>query len=301
MERLKSVSCWPAALLAVLLAASCATPPRPLPGLPTAGEGYAALYPGIEYRLERRSGARPLRAHIVRVDLLSGSLALNALAAPDPDGPGPAEAALEDPVRLARAAQARVLVNASAFTVTGREEGERPALYLRGMPADIAGLAMASGRLVSPSDPRYASIYVDAGGRPAFSARGEAPESRPSLREAAAGFAPLLSGGTLVEDRREPYEPRTAVGLDAAGRLVFVVAEGRRKGGSEGLTLGELAVFMKELGCVDALNLDGGGSSVLVIRRPTGGYAAVSRPSDGFGPFRRRRPLPNALAVVDTP
>ena len=67
--------------------------------------------------------------------------------------------------------------------------------------------------------------------------------------------------------------PRTAIGKLAENHYVFVVSDGRTNK-STGLTLYELANFMKELGCTEAYNLDGGGSSTMyfngnVINNPT--------------------------------
>ncbi len=59
--------------------------------------------------------------------------------------------------------------------------------------------------------------------------------------------------------------PRTAIGIKPDGDWVFVVVEGRIPSISLGMTMNELAAFMHSLGCVYALNLDGGGSSALYI------------------------------------
>lgn len=59
--------------------------------------------------------------------------------------------------------------------------------------------------------------------------------------------------------------PRTAIGIKANGTWVLAVVDGRQPNLSRGLTLLELATLMKSLGCVHALNLDGGGSSTMVI------------------------------------
>ena len=58
--------------------------------------------------------------------------------------------------------------------------------------------------------------------------------------------------------------PRTAIGYTKSGNLIMLTADGR-EGASIGLTLNELANLMKELGCVNAMNLDGGGSTVMYI------------------------------------
>lgn len=67
--------------------------------------------------------------------------------------------------------------------------------------------------------------------------------------------------------------PRTAIGIISENHYVFVVSDGRTNE-SEGLSLYELAQFMKEIGCRTAYNLDGGGSSTMyfngnIINNPT--------------------------------
>lgn len=59
--------------------------------------------------------------------------------------------------------------------------------------------------------------------------------------------------------------PRTAVGMVAPNHYVFVVVDGRRDNYSRGMTLEELAAAFEQLGCVQAYNLDGGGSSTMVF------------------------------------
>lgn len=70
--------------------------------------------------------------------------------------------------------------------------------------------------------------------------------------------------------------PRTAIGWTSNGRVLLVVIDGRQPGWSVGSSLRELAETMRKLGAVDALNLDGGGSSTMVVKGDV-----VNRPSDG--------------------
>jgi len=58
--------------------------------------------------------------------------------------------------------------------------------------------------------------------------------------------------------------PRTAIGYTKDNHLILLTADGR-EGASIGLTLNELANIMKQLGCVNAMNLDGGGSTVMYV------------------------------------
>ncbi|WP_066942830.1 phosphodiester glycosidase family protein [Streptomyces lushanensis] len=73
-------------------------------------------------------------------------------------------------------------------------------------------------------------------------------------------------------------QPRTMAGIDGHGRLLLVTVDGRQPGVSEGFTLGEAARFMRSLGARQALNLDGGGSSAMVV-----GGKLVNITSDATG------------------
>ena len=83
-------------------------------------------------------------------------------------------------------------------------------------------------------------------------------------------------------DSAKSRAARTAVGLKADGTLVLYTIDGRQSGYSAGLTLSELADRLAELGCVTALNLDGGGSTTFAARRPgESSLSTLNRPSDG--------------------
>ncbi|MDX2044484.1 MAG: phosphodiester glycosidase family protein [Acidobacteriota bacterium] len=81
--------------------------------------------------------------------------------------------------------------------------------------------------------------------------------------------------------------PRTAIGWTADGKLILLTVDGRQKL-SVGMTMTELAALMLELGCVEAMNLDGGGSSTMVVKNKI-----VNRPSDATG----ERAVSDALLV----
>ena len=82
--------------------------------------------------------------------------------------------------------------------------------------------------------------------------------------------------------------PRTAVGYTNDGKFIMVTVDGREEK-SIGMTLTELAYFMKSIGCHNAMNLDGGGSSVMYFNGQT-----VNNPAIKGG-----IPLSNALVVYE--
>lgn len=82
--------------------------------------------------------------------------------------------------------------------------------------------------------------------------------------------------------------PRTLAGVARDGKLVIAVVDGRAPGSTVGASFFEAAELMRWLGARDAVNLDGGGSSTMVI-----GKKVVNRPSDG-----RERGVGDALLIV---
>lgn len=79
----------------------------------------------------------------------------------------------------------------------------------------------------------------------------------------------------IAKDIAQGRSPRTAIGITADGSVLLVVVDGRSFS-SCGMTLNELASFLSNLGAVEALNFDGGGSSEMVIKGKI-----VNKPSDG--------------------
>ena len=81
----------------------------------------------------------------------------------------------------------------------------------------------------------------------------------------------LVKNGEVFVDMTEQKlgaiggkNPRTAIGYTQDGNFIMVAVDGR-EGASVGLTLKELAWFMKSIGCTNAMNLDGGGSTVMYV------------------------------------
>lgn len=82
--------------------------------------------------------------------------------------------------------------------------------------------------------------------------------------------------------------PRTAIGYTKEGTMIILAVQGRMKGLAEGATLPQMAKIMVDLGCVEAMNLDGGGSSCMLVN----GKETI-KPSDPSG----QRPVPAVLVI----
>ncbi|MFA7636685.1 MAG: phosphodiester glycosidase family protein, partial [Monoglobales bacterium] len=91
----------------------------------------------------------------------------------------------------------------------------------------------------------------------------------------------LLSGGEINPNLENGAAPRTAIGITKDGKVLLYTIDGRQPGYSYGVQLRTLAARMKELGCVDAINLDGGGSTTFAAALPGMPVKVVNSPSEG--------------------
>lgn len=122
-----------------------------------------------------------------------------------------------------------------------------------------------------------------------------------TIWQAAAGNQWLIRDGVDVSgtyggDYATNRHSRTCVGVTAEGKVVMMVLDGRQEPFSCGGTMKELSQIMLEAGCVNAINLDGGGSTTYASR-PEGSDAieVINRPSDGS-----ERSISSGLIIAST-
>lgn len=100
----------------------------------------------------------------------------------------------------------------------------------------------------------------------------------------------LIENGSVVSGLSTDVHPRTAVGFNQdSSKVFFVTVDGRQPGFSVGMSLPQLANYMLSIGCYQAVNLDGGGSTTMVVRN-----RVVNSPSDAAG----ERSVANALLAI---
>jgi hypothetical protein len=107
----------------------------------------------------------------------------------------------------------------------------------------------------------------------------------------------VFNGEPVVGLGDEELDPRTAIGIDESGRhLILVVVDGRQPFYSMGATFAELANLLIEYGAYEGMNLDGGGSSTMVIEGEDGKPVILNSPIDNYIPGRER-PVANHLGI----
>ena len=102
------------------------------------------------------------------------------------------------------------------------------------------------------------------------------------VKQSVCGFYEILKDGEFVNTSDPAVHPRTTIGYKADGTIVLYVVDGRQPTFSVGLTDLACAQYMKSLGCVAAIRMDGGGSSTMGLRLPGDkNMTTVNSPSDG--------------------
>ena len=126
------------------------------------------------------------------------------------------------------------------------------------------------------------------------------PEAQSSLKECTGAGVVLLKDKLIpvIPEGWTSRDPRTAIGYTDDGKVYLLVADGRVKFYSDGLSYKEMSSIFLALGCTAAATLDGGGSSQLLIRHPiVRTWQIRNSPSDGA-----ERPVFNGwMVTVDEP
>ena len=246
----------------------------------------------VVYWSESWQNPRPIQLHFLRIDLSSPDYEVFTILADDPDGKGPAEGEVQTPIELANGFKAIAAINSNAFRqLTGiyNKNKQRGWFKRRARAVDISGLAVANGHVRSYSDSTFNDFWLDNDG---IAHIGSSMYDDTILEGISDWKDRLLMDGDIVVCKDKKLHPRTLIGIENDGQhLLLVVVDGRQRGYSEGLSLYEAAALMKEKGCDDALNLDGGASSIMLISMENK-LTLMNRPCNG-----NLRPLPVMLGV----
>jgi hypothetical protein len=251
------------------------------------------LYPSNKGSLvcwtESCTSPRPLKIHFLKVDLTDG-LEVFTLPGEDPDGNGPAESTLTIPGDLLSRYHALAAVNANAFAGMPGTENDIRGWY-RNRPVDIQGMVVSDGKVISPAQTGRTPFWLDSKQHPHI---GNPSEKEVPWQAVSDWSGPLILGGRVVPDSTvKTLHPRTAIGFDESGKwLLILVADGRQPGYSEGISLYEIAILLRSKGCTESLNLDGGGSSIMMYAETGGQVHIVNSPSGIF-----HRPVPVMLGI----
>ncbi len=223
---------------------------------------WEPLFVGVDIRVVHVTDF-PARIYILRIDPFNDTEILLT-------DPGTLENGWIQPVTTSAFAQStrvQIAVNASFYQKSGS-----------GDLVKSLGLWVVNGKELSPPHPTFSSFGISQNGEPAIYDAGDAI---PELLWGIGGGVRILKEGNLVT-RDDDIHPRTALGFSVASgrqKLFLAVADGRQTH-SRGIGLRDLGQLLLFAGAQEALNLDGGGSSTLVVQGKDGIPALLNSPWD---------------------
>lgn len=278
--------------LAVLLAACASAPPAAdaRASAPVASQPFfdgdprwTPIFNGIDYAELATDTPRPLVVEVLRIDSRAAGLELVTT-------PGNGDKPLETDGQTTRAFldehELDVAINTHFFSPCCN--------MIPGEPKDLNGLAIAQGELVSPrSEGGQRDLIIFEAGRHEYASFDAIMLGHDELHRldallpthAIAGRIVLRDGAVASGDEAFSTDrhPRTLVGLSRDGRTMYLVTiDGRLPGFSTGASLAEAAGVLRHIGAWSALNVDGGGSTTMIVRDPDGTAQLVNRPSGGY-------------------
>jgi hypothetical protein len=258
------------------------------------------LFHGVSYTREVRHDPRPLVIHIVKVDVKAVGIRFAVTA-------GNPTTDFDDKFQLQARTTSQFLNDYGVqLAVNGDFFWPFWSHYLLdfyptvGDWVKVIGVGSAQGVKYSQGWGKYGTLYLSQDNQLSFD------QSIGPLYNAISGISFCLRDGIIpVTEFVDPYEtgqqPRTALALSQdAQTLILILVDGRQPNYSEGVSLAELGQIAKDNGGYTALNLDGGGSTTLVIEDSAGKPYVLNSPIDNYIPGRER-PVANHLGIYAKP
>jgi hypothetical protein len=255
---------------------------------------WEPVFVGVEVCRASAVRPRPMQIRAIRVDCRAAGI--DFLVTPS-NGKEPKDCNARTCSEFLAGFKCQVAINASVFTPTASRPGE---------PVDVRGLSLSRGNLYSPPNPQYDALLIGKD-RKAWIAR--APVKVDNAYNGLSGFHAVLIDGRNTGSGGD-VEPRSAVGVSRDQRhLLLMTIDGRQTDYSEGATTAETAQWLARFGAWNGLNLDGGGSTALVMEGPDGAPLLLNSPctkyerwvANHLGVFARRLPTSSRPTTSRSP
>ena len=292
---LRLVLCTP---LAFLLAASTALAQSGL--FDWSGVAELGSYPGIKYAAVSVSSPRSINIDALQIDTTTPNLRFFSTSR---------SSSWTENVKETRRKTTRTFISESQTTetkvVAAINAGPwspwppvAPDDWNTEGPANMLGLAVSEGTLVSPGS-GAPSVIVENGGTVSLASTGSGYDIT-NVQTAVTGFSFVLSNGNPIGGGSDVH-PRTGIGLSQDDRYIYLMTIDGRQLFSEGATTGEVGSWLKHFGAYTGLNMDGGGSTTMAWWNPDNSDSDKSEllnhpVGTGWG-LRRERNVGNNFGV----
>ena len=238
------------------------------------------LLPGVTYLQKNLTTPRKNKMHVMAVDLKTVGLEFLVTPSTHPQG-----------LLCTRITSKFLEEFGLSFAINGNGYSYLDSSYNPGVlcpgggdPVVVDGYAASRGKVYSPKKTVYPVVYISSRNQVSINV------PQPVPFNAIAGDRLVVDKGKVVKNLAATIpNPRTAIGLNRNGRwLILMVIDGRQPDYSEGVTFPELAELLISYGVYMGVNMDGGGSSTMVIKGVDGKPRILNQPIDMNVPGKER-------------
>lgn len=166
--------------------------------------------------------------------------------------------------------------------------------YFDSLSAVPGGIVYKDGVAIKPQNCSGCTFFAIDDQKKAFIASSADVVDFSKVKEALGGIIYFVKNHQKIVAADSSYAPRTTVGVTDNNVVYFILSDGGQPLYSNGLQYNQLSEMFYALGVKDATNLDGGGSTTLVIKKDLS-WLVVNKPSDGT-----ERPVANGWTIVNT-
>lgn len=241
------------------------------------------LYSGITYTRKDLTIPRPLVIHVLAIDLQNQKLEFLVTPSNSDVICSRTTSTFLDEFKL------HIAINGGYFSYLDASYDPQSLCPKGGEPVRISDYAASRGSIYSNKRTAQPVVHIGRKNQINFTTYGKNPGF--GIFNAISGDRMVVVNGAVVKNLAAlAPAPRTAVGLSKNGRwLTFMVIDGRQEGYSEGATLTEVGELLLSYGVHTGVNMDGGGSSAMVIRGSDTKARAINSPIDLGQPGQQRR------------
>jgi hypothetical protein len=244
--------------------------------------GYTAIFQGISEETATITGAGvgggTAHAYVMKIDLAAPGVSFTTSPGAPGDTPNSGtgnEVITQTTSQFMSSTEVQVAMNAGYFScpcVTNASNAEY-----------IDGLAVSNGRLVSSDQSGYVDLLLTASNKASIATGGGANLTGVYNAVAGSGYAVQngVNTGSQIHSSATADDPRSMIGLSQNGEYMYLVTVDA--GGSDGVGVNgtTLGTFALSLGLYNAINMDGGGSTSMVVEGANGQPQDLESPYTG--------------------
>lgn len=250
------------------------------------------LFPGVTYLRKDLASPRPIVVHVFAIDLQSQKLEF--LVTPSANNTD--VLCTRTTSHFLEEFKLHAAINGGYFGYLDASYNPSKLCPNGGDPVRISDYAASRGKIYSNKKTAQPVIHIGKKNQVSINPK------KPAVFNAVSGDRLVVVDGQVVKNlAAQVPNPRTALGLSKNGRwLTLMVVDGRQTGYSEGVTFPELAELLLSYGVYTGANMDGGGSSTMVMRGFDGKARVLNSPIEMNQPGKER-PVGNHLGLFIKP